>query len=146
LTVGVGFVFVRVEDLHFVEAVEEDAAVATVLILALRGLRLGEFNVKLAVAEGFFGVQVAGFGDYFEVAVFYFPFGRAAVFVLPFGEIFAVEQDEGVGGRTARSFWCACGAGVDYWRDGAIGVVDLPFGVDLGLSESSGREEKRETY
>src|SRR5712692_3906331 len=69
LAVGVCLVFVGVEDLHFVEAVEENAAVSAVLVLALRGLRLSEFDVELAIAKGLAGVEVAGLGDYFEVAV-----------------------------------------------------------------------------
>jgi len=146
LPVGIGLAFVGIEDLHFVEAVQEDATVAAVLILTLRRLRFGEFDVELAVAEGFFGVDVAGLGDDFESSVFHFPLGWRAIFALPLGETFAVEENDGVGGRTAWSFWCACCAGIDYWRDRAIGVVDLPFGVDLGLRERGGYAcEKRET-
>jgi len=145
LAVGVGFTFVGVEDLDFVEAVEEDAAVAAILILAFRGLRLGEFDVELAIAEGFAGVEVAGLGGDFELSVFYFPLGGRAVFALPLGEIFAVEEDDSVGGRAAGRFLCACRAGIDYWRDRAVRVVELPLGVDLGLRQREGGEgEERE--
>src|SRR5216684_2203445 len=145
LAVGVSFIFVGVEDLHFVEAVQEDAAVAAVLILTFRGLRLGEFDVELAIAERFAGVDVAGLGDDFEISVLYFPLGWRAVFALPLGEIFSVEKDDSVGGRAAGRFLCACRAGIDYWRDRAVRVVDLPFGVDLGLSQREGGEgEERE--
>src|SRR6266852_2842870 len=141
LAVGVGFTFVGVEDLDFVEAVEEDAAVAAVLVRAFGGARLGEFDVQLAIAEGFAGVDVAGFGDDFEISVFYFPLGGRAVFALPLGEIFAVEEDDSVGGRAAGRFLCACRAGIDYWRDRAVRVVDLPFGVHLGLRQREGGEK-----
>src|SRR6266852_2761727 len=45
LAVGVGFVFVGVEDLDFVEAVEENAAVAAVLVFAVGWRRFREFHV-----------------------------------------------------------------------------------------------------
>src|SRR6266446_8045829 len=51
LAVGVGLAFVGIENLHFIQAVEKDAAVAAILILALRGHRLGEFDMELAIAE-----------------------------------------------------------------------------------------------
>src|SRR5712692_9277687 len=147
LAVGVCLVFVGVEDLHFVEAVEENAAVSAVLVLALRGQRLAELDMELAIAEGFARVEVAGFRDDLEICVFYFPLGRAAIFMLPLGEIFAVEEDDGVGGRTARNFWRACGAGIDDGRDRTVGVVDWVFGVDLSLGEREKNEgEKREAY
>jgi hypothetical protein len=118
---------------------------AAVLILSLGGRWSGEFDVELAIAEGVAGVELAGLGDDFEVAVFYFPFGGSAVFVLPSGEIFAVEQDDGVGGRAAGSVLRARAAGVDYGGHGSIGVVNLPFGIDLGLRESGcGEDEKCE--
>src|SRR5712675_1529658 len=96
LAVGIGFTLIRVEHLHFVNTVQEDAAVAAILILAFWGIWLGKFNVKLAIAESIFGVELASFGHDFEIAVFYFPFRGAGVFVLPLGKIFAVEENRRV--------------------------------------------------
>jgi hypothetical protein len=144
LAIGVGFTLVGVEDLDFVETVKKDAAIAAILIFALRRIGLGEFDVKLAVAEGVASVKLAGFRHNFEVTVFYFPFRRIAVFVLPLGKILAVEEDDGVGGRSPGSFLRACGAWVDRDRDRAIPVVDFPFGIDLRLRECGGRDKKRQ--
>src|SRR5882762_6710094 len=89
LAVGISFTLIRVEHLHLVDTVQEDAAVAAILILAFWGIWLGKFNVKLAIAEGVFGVELASFRHHFEISVFHFPFRGAGVFVLPLGEIFA---------------------------------------------------------
>src|SRR5258705_3651353 len=46
LAVGIGFTLIRVEHLHFVNTVQEDTAVAAILILNLRVIWLGELNVE----------------------------------------------------------------------------------------------------
>ena len=51
LAVGVRLIFVGIEHLNFVQAHEEDAAIAALLAFAHRRSRLGEFDVELAVAE-----------------------------------------------------------------------------------------------
>ena len=51
LSVGIGDVLVRIEHLALVVAHEDDAAVATLLSLALRWRRCAPFDMKLHVAE-----------------------------------------------------------------------------------------------
>src|SRR6266852_6808966 len=122
LAVGIGFTLIRVEHLHFVNTVQKDTAVAAILILAFWGIWLGEFNVELAIAEGIFGIELTSFRHNFEISVFHFPFGGAAVFMLPLGEIFAVEENGGVGRYTPRGLLRACGTGVDHGRQRAIAI------------------------
>src|SRR5882762_9772521 len=107
LAVGIGFTLIRVEHLHLINTVQEDAAVAAILILTLRGIWLGEFNVELAIAEG--------------------------VFVLPLGEIFAVEENGRVRRCMAGSFLRAGGSRLDHWWHRAIAIMDFVFGIDLSL-------------
>src|SRR5258706_12114160 len=59
LAIGIGFTLIRVEHLHLVKTVQEDSAVAAVLILTFWRIWLLEFNVKLAIAEGVFGIELA---------------------------------------------------------------------------------------
>src|SRR5438876_4525934 len=70
LAVGVSLAVVRIEHLNFVEAHEEDAAVAAVLVFALGRIGLTKFDVKLAIAKTVLGADVAGLGGNFKVAVF----------------------------------------------------------------------------
>src|SRR5882762_7185651 len=133
LAVGVSLALVRVEHLHLVNTVQKDAAVTAILILAFRGIWLCKFDVKLAIAEGVFGVELTSFGHDFEISVFYFPFRSRAIFVLPLGEVFAVEEDSRVGRCMAGGFLRASGAGLDHRRHRAIAVMNFVFGIDLGL-------------
>src|SRR5882762_2535334 len=133
LAVGIGFTLIRVEHLHLINTVQEDAAVAAILILTLRGIWLGEFNVELAIAEGVLGVELTSFRYDFEIAAFHFPFGGAAVFMLPLGEIFAIEENGCVRRCMASGFLRAGGSWLDHRRHRAIAVMDFVFGIDLGL-------------
>ncbi len=144
LAVCVSFAVVGIEDLNFVEAHQEDTAVAAVLIFALGRIGFTEFDVELAIAEALLGLDIASLGCDLEVAIFDFPHGGAAVFLAhPFGEVFAVEEDDCVRGRFAGRVLCAGRAGSDDHRVGTVAVVDFPFGVDLGGSgESEEREEE----
>src|SRR5712672_3961653 len=69
LAVGIGFTLIRVEHLHFVNTVQEDATVTAILILAFWGIRLGKFTVKLAIAESVFGIELTSFRHDFEISV-----------------------------------------------------------------------------
>ena len=87
LAVGVSLAAVGIENLNFVKAHEEDAAVAAVLVFALGRIRLTKFDMELAIAKTVFGADVAGLGRDFKVAVFDFPLGGAAILLLhPFGK------------------------------------------------------------
>ena len=141
LAVGVGFVLVGIEHLNFVESHQKNAAVAAILAFALWRNGFGKLHVQLAIAEGRFCVDVAGFGHHFEIAVFHFPLGGGAVFIEPLREIFSVEEHDGVGGRFAGRVLSAGGSGSDDRRHGAIEIVDFPFGVHLGLGRRGGEQQ-----
>src|SRR5882762_4226059 len=133
LAIGISFTLIRVEHLHFVNAMQEDAAVAAILVLAFRRIWLREFDVKLAIAEGVLGVKLTSFRYDFEISAFHFPFGGAAVFMLPLGEIFAIEENGCVRRCMASGFLRAGGSWLDHRRHRAIAVMDFVFGIDLGL-------------
>jgi hypothetical protein len=120
------------------------------LIFTLWRVWLGKFDVELAIAERIFGMEFAGLGEDFKVAVFDFPFGGATVFLRPFGKVFAVEEDDSVGGSFAGPLLRAGGAGLDYGGDWAIAIVDFPFRIDLGGADGGGGEneewEKQEFF
>jgi len=141
LAVGVGFVFVGIEDLNFVGVHQVDAAVAAFLALTARRRGFHKFDVKLAIAEGVLRVNVVSVGDDFGVAVFDFPIGGGAVFGDPFVESLAIEKDDGVGRRFAGRFLRAGGSRSDDGRKWAAFVVDLEFGIGLGVAH--GRAEQR---
>ena len=74
-TVGVGGVVVIIEDLDLGESHEEYATVAAALAVAFDLGGGGPLDVELAVAEFFFGADIAGLWDALEGAVFNDPFG-----------------------------------------------------------------------
>ena len=113
LTIGVRLVLVGVEDLDFVGAHQEDATISAFLALSVRRIRLGKFNVKLAITEGIFGVNVPRFWHDLEVPLLDLPFCGTAVGAEPLFKARAVEQDDGVGGRFAGNLRGAGGAGSD---------------------------------
>ena len=107
LSVDVSLVVVVVEHLEFVSGVlragggEEDPAVAAGLACAGYVLRNSPLNVELVVSEGTFGLDVARGLAYQHGAVGDGPLG-GGVAVLggdPLVEIFAVEENDRVGGR-----------------------------------------------
>jgi hypothetical protein len=51
--------------------------------------------------------------------------------VLPFREIGSIKEHDCIRGRASRRILSARDAWIDDRRDGAIEIVDLPFGVDL---------------
>ena len=63
LAVGVGGVLIRVEDLQFVAALENDSAIAAVLADAVDLGRSRPFQVQLNIAKGFLGGDVAGYSE-----------------------------------------------------------------------------------
>lgn len=96
LAIGVGSVVVGIENLNFVEALQKDAAVAALLAFAVRRRGLAKLDVQLAIAKGFFRSHFARLRHDFDVTVLEFPFGGAAVVLLPLRKIFSVEEHDGV--------------------------------------------------
>ena len=91
-------------------------------------------------------VNVAGFRDGFEVIADRLPRSGFAVLGGPGGEVFAVEEDNGVGWSFAGSVLCGRDAGVDDGGNGAVAVMRFPLGGSLGASddcEKNGGQEKR---
>src|SRR2546430_17530361 len=132
LAVGVSLAVVRIKNLNFVKAHQEDAAVAAVLVFALGRIGLTKFDVELAIAKTVLGADVASLGRDFKVAVFDLPLGGAAILLLhPFGKVFAVEEDNGVRRRLAGCVLRASRAGSNDRRVGGRAVVDFSFGVDF---------------
>lgn len=131
LAIGISFIVVGIEDLNFVDAHQENATVAAILVLALGGRWRSELNVKLTIGERLFRIDVAGFRNDFEIAVADFPFCRFSGFCGPGGEIFAVEEDDGVGRSFAGSVLRGGDAGVNHGRGGAIAVVGFPLSGSL---------------
>lgn len=115
-SVGVDMAGFGLDDLEFVESVEEDAAVSPVHGAAVVHGRCCPFEVELAVAEVLLGGEPVCFDDV-DGAVFD-GVGRET---LPLGDVVAIEEDDGVGGGLPRF-----GAGLDGWRLGPVSVVDAP--------------------
>jgi len=142
LAVGVSLVIEGIEDLNFVHAHQEDAAIAAILILPFGWRGRGEFNVKLHIAEGLLRVHVAGFGNGFEVAVADFPFGGFAGFCGPGREVFAVEKNDCVARGFAGRVLGGGDAGIDDGRNGAVAIVRFPLRRG-SLGTTDGTEKKR---
>ena len=146
LAVDVGFVVVVVEHLQLVASVagagggEEDSAVAAGL--AGTGDVLGDFplDVKLIIFEGAFGLDVAGVFADGDDAVCDGPLGGSAAVLGgdPFVEIFAIKEDDGIGGRGG---WRR--AGGDDFGLGLpdFGVFGFRSGLGLGLLRECGGGE-----
>jgi len=154
LSVGIGLVLEGVENLHLILAVNDNAGVPTALAVADRLPGGGKLEVELEIAELFLGLDGAGFWRHLHVAVFNLPSDRfAGLLVLELGEVGAVEQDNGIGGRgcaVAEGFTCC-----DNLGSRTVVIMDTPFAVrqegcvsvagDVllfsGLREGSGGED-----
>ena len=135
LSIGVGLALVGVQDLRLIKPLQEDAAVAAILVLSFRRRRLGKLDVQLAIAEWFARVDLARLWHHFKVAVLDFPFGRAAFFVGPLGKVFAIEKHHGVRWRASRRILRARRGRIDLRRRRPVGIVNLPLGIDLSATE-----------
>src|SRR5207244_9347536 len=100
-----------IEDVQLVLAHQVDAAVAAALVLVMRRIGLGPLHMQLTVAEGLFGVNVAGPRCDHQDAINALPLRRASLFVLPLREVLAVKEDNGVRGRSPRRFALAVATG-----------------------------------
>src|SRR6185437_12446654 len=96
-----------IEHLRLIASLHEDAAVAAILAVAADHCWICEDDVELHVAEFFFGGDIAAAQHDFHVAVLDLPAWRAGpdrragrhdlCCGLPVREVFAVEEDDGVG-------------------------------------------------
>src|ERR1035437_5841595 len=111
LAVGVGGIVEGVEHLNLVTAHQQHAAIAARLAGTFDVGQLGPLDVKLAVAELLTREKVTRAGSHLEVAAPDFPLrvhdlvaiGALAV-LRPLGEVFAVEQHDGVRRRRGPAF------------------------------------------
>src|SRR5258706_8020317 len=102
LAIGVSLTVVGIEHLNLVCPLLLEKKNAAVLIFTFRRIGLGEFHMQLAVAERVLGADVASLGHDFEVSVFHFPFGGAAVFFHhPLRQVFSIKENCSVGRRLA---------------------------------------------
>ena len=112
LSVHVCLVVIAIQHLDFIHVLQEDAAVAASLACAGDVFRYAPFDMQLEVLEFLFCQDVAFLLVYSENAVFYDPFGGAALSVLPSGKVFSVKQDDGIG----RGAVCLDVTRSDYFR------------------------------
>ena len=124
LSVGIGLIRIRAEDLHFVATIdEEDAAVAPRLSVAFAILGNHPFDVDLAVAEGRLGLVVARPRLHLHHAI---P-GHRPSLVIPGVEALArSDQDDRVARWRSRAVRGAGRARGDHRRLWPILGVDVP--------------------
>ena len=103
LSVYVSLVVVAIEYLYLIQPLHEYAAVAACLALAGDVFRNAPFDVQLVVFELLLRPDVARFLVYRHHAVVNRPLCRFALGAFPGGEVFAVEEDDGI----TRSRVCA---------------------------------------
>ena len=92
LSVHVCLVVIAIQHLDFIHVLQEDAAVAASLACTGDVFRYAPFDMQLEVLEFLFCQDVAFLLVYSENAVFYDPFGGAALSVLPSGKVFSVNR------------------------------------------------------
>src|ERR1051326_393953 len=96
-TIGISLVLVRIEDLYFIAVqAKKHAAIPASLALAMGRRGRGPFNMQLAIAEILDGSDVAAAFDTFHVAITGDPFSGGSVHACPLGEVFAIEENDGV--------------------------------------------------
>src|ERR1041385_8494273 len=95
LAIGVGRILVGIENLNFVQALQEYAAIAAILAVATNFHRRSPLNVQLHIAKLLLGGEVASTRRHFQDTVGKFPIPLAAR--LPLRKIFAIEEDYGIG-------------------------------------------------
>ncbi len=111
LPIWIGCIVETIEHLHFVAALQEDAAVASALALSLYHGRCPPFDVQLAVAKYFFGKNIPRIGLDGHGTILHFPLGGCAVFMGEFVEIRPVEQHDGIAWSSG-----ACAGRDDFWH------------------------------
>ena len=127
LAVGIRLVLIAVEHLDLVLAHQKHAAVAAILPRASGRRWRRPFDVQLAVAEFISRPNGAFARRDDHGARCDRPAGRVALFSLPFGQIRAVEQHDGVRRRRTRRLLRAERAGRDDGRLRPRAIVDVPF-------------------
>ena len=95
-TVGVGRIFIAVQDLYFVASHEKDAAVAPPLTISLDFGWAGKLQVSTYVAKVGIGLNIARARHDFHIAIFNFPARIATANAAPTREVTAVKEHDGV--------------------------------------------------
>ena len=134
LAVRISRIVVRVQDLNLVPSLEKDSAIRATLSFAFDLCGSAPLDVKLAIAEGALRLDVPGRLDHGKSVFGDFPFRRAPIRVLPFGEILPVEQHDRVRGRRRAYSWSY------YARYGFPNLRELR--VSLGLLRLCGMDER----
>lgn len=105
LAIRISAIVVRIQHLNFVAFLKKHSAVGSTLSVTFDSRRRAPFDVKLAIAENALRLDVAG-GPYDGNGAFGdFPFRRAPVGMLPFGEIRSIEKHDCVRGRCRAYAW-----------------------------------------
>ena len=125
LAIGIGLIIVRIENLDFVSTENIHTVVSAALAGALDFGRGGEFKVHLEIAEFILGADAPGFGG-FHVIILEFPLYFLAAFTLPFGKVFSVKENDGVG-RSVRLL-VEVFPRLNDSRLGTAAIVNVPFG------------------
>ena len=98
LSVGIGVVLKRIEDLDFGIAADEDSAVSAALAVSFDLCRGAPFDMPLAIAFHLVaGLNGPGSPCHLEVSLFDKPLGSFIAVALPLGKVRAIEEDKGVG-------------------------------------------------
>ena len=90
------------------------------------------------------GADVAAALDAFHVAVARDPLGRAAIHADPLREVFAIEENDGVGRRLAGLLLRAGGRRRDHGRQGPVAVVIQPVWIRLCQAGHAAGQLQRE--
>ena len=126
--VGVGGIAEAVQHLHFVQAQQEDAAVAATLAVRRDLRRRAPLHMQLATAERFAGVDVAAARFHLHrVAGDEIPRRLTIVAPSPGVQAAAVEEHDGVGRRLASAFLGGERRRRHHRRGRAVDVVDAPL-------------------
>lgn len=105
LAVRISAIVVGIEDLNLVPSLKEHSAIAAILSFALDLRGRTPLDVKLAIAKSALRQDVPGISDYGKSVSGDFPFRRARICVLPFGEILPVEKHNRVRRRRSSHPW-----------------------------------------
>ncbi len=103
LAVGIGLVFVAVENLDLILSKKENAAIAPALARSLRGSGGCPLHMQLEIGSKFFGrFQVTSPFDGYRAAFFDRPIGFFTNVLFKLGEIFSIEKNHGIAGGVSR--------------------------------------------
>ena len=145
--IGISWVLIIIQHLHFHLPHQEDTAVTTPLAIAFHLTRRTPFEVKLAVSELFLAANVTTAWHALQNALFHFPLGRFSrlLVCLPFFNLFSLtsKQNNGVRGWIPGPFLRTESPWLDpHWlrpihvmnRPGMRGIRCIPVKTTFGQS------------